>query len=366
MAVSEELERRRKAARSAARSTLVGHEVRRPAEQLAALAAADVPDEPDRYGEGGVVAALEHEVAELLGKPAAAFMPSGIMAQQAVLRVLADRAGVARVAVHGLSHLVMHELMALTELHGIAMEHLTDEPRQPTPADLAALPGRLGAVTIELPLRDAGYLLPTWDELESFATACRERDVPLHLDGARLWESTPYLDRSLAEVAGVADSVYVSFYKGLDGLAGAAVAGPQDVIDEARRWRQRHGGTLFTLLPYAAAAREGLRTYLPRMAEYHETAVELAKRLAAAGLRIDPDPPHTNAFRIFTAEPADDVNDRLLQHLETTHELVTPWFVASDAPGWSWAEFTVGSATCAIGAADVTERVAALVVRTTP
>jgi hypothetical protein len=91
-----------------------------------------------------------------------------------------------------------------------------------------------------------------------------------------------------------------------------------------------------------------------------------AKRLAAAGLRIVPDPPHTNAFRVFTEEPADDVNDRLLQHLETTHELVMPWFVASDPPGWSWAEFTVGSATCAAGAADVTERVAAMVVRTTP
>jgi threonine aldolase len=366
MAVPEALERRRKAARNSCRSALVGHEVRRPAELLGALAAAEGPDEFDRYGEGGAVTALEQEVADLLGKPGAAFMPSGIMAQQAVLRVWADRAGVDRVAVPGQSHLVMHELMALTELHGIAMEHLTDEPQQPTPADLAALPGQLGAVTIELPLRDAGYLLPTWDELESFAAACRERDVPLHVDGARLWESTPHLGRSLAEIADVADSVYVSFYKGLGGLAGAAVAGPTDVIDEARRWRQRHGGTLFTLLPYAVAAREGLRTHLPRMAEYHETAVELAKRLAAAGLRIDPDPPHTNAFRVFTEEAPDDVNERLLHHLETTHELVTPWFVASDAPGWSWTEFTVGSATCTVGAADVAERVVALVARTAP
>ncbi|MGH3484916.1 MAG: threonine aldolase family protein [Nocardioidaceae bacterium] len=366
MAVSDAVERRRKAARAACRVMLFGHGVATSSALLAALAAADVEDEPDRYGDGGAVADLEREVATLLGKPAAAFMPSGIMAQQSVLRVWADRRGADRVAVPGLSHLVLHELQALTELHGIAMEHLTDEPRPPTPADLARLPGRLAAVTIELPLRDAGYLLPSWAELESFAAACRERETPLHLDGARLWESTPFLGHSLADVAGLADSVYVSFYKGLGGLAGAAVAGPADVIDEARRWQRRHGGTLFTLLPYAVAGREGLRTHLPRMPEYHATAVELAKQLVATGLRIEPDPPHTNSFRIFTDESADDVNERLLTHLETTHEMVTPWFKPAETPGWAWTEFVVGAATCEVDATEAAERIAAVLTRATP
>ncbi|HKE70522.1 MAG TPA: beta-eliminating lyase-related protein [Nocardioidaceae bacterium] len=363
---SDELEQRRKAARAACEVWLPFHGAPHSTTLLAALAEIEVEGEPDRYGEGGVVTELEQEVGELLGKPAAAFMPSGIMAQQAVLRAWADRSGVPRVAVHGLSHLVLHELMALTELHGIGMEHLTDEPRQPTPDDLAKLPGQLAAVTTELPLRDAGYLLPTWAELESFAAACREREIPLHLDGARIWESAPYLGHSLAEIAGLADSLYVSFYKGLGALAGAAVAGPIDVIDEARRWQRRHGGTLFTLLPYAVAAREGLHANLPRMTEYYETAVEVAKRLAAAGVRIVPDPPQTNAFRIFTEEPAHDVNERLLLHMETAHEAVAPWFRDSDAPGWSWTEFTVGSATCELGAEDVAERIAAQLVRTAP
>ena len=60
--------------------------------------------------------------------------------------------------------------------------------------------------------------------------ACRERGVPLHLDGARIWESAPHLGHSVAEIAALADSVYVSFYKGLGGLAGAAVAGPEDEV----------------------------------------------------------------------------------------------------------------------------------------
>ena len=163
--------------------------------------------------------------------------------------------------------------------------------------------GPLGAVLLELPLRDGGYLLPTWRSSVDLSGACRERGVPLHLDGARLWESAPYWGRELHEVAALADSVYVSFYKGLRGLAGAAVAGPADVVDEARQWRTRMGGTLFSLHPYAVAGLRGLRLELPRMADYHERAVELARPLQDRGIGVFPDPPHTNAFRIARAAP---------------------------------------------------------------
>ena len=188
------------------------------------------------------------------------------------------------------------------------------------------MPGRLGAVSIELPLRDAGHRLPDWPDLEAFAAACRGREVPLHIDGARLWESAPYWSREPAEVAALADTVYVSFYKSLGALAGAAVAGPTDVVDEARRWQRRHGGTLVTLLPYAVSAREGLRQHAPRMQEYHDAAIEMAAALTTLGLRIDPDPPHTNAFRVYAPAVADDLNERLLAHAEAEREHLTPWF----------------------------------------
>jgi len=357
----EALERRRKAARAACRTALFGHGVSSPAEELAALAAAEAGDIFDRYGEDGVLAELEDEIAELFATEAAAFMPSGIMAQQCVLRVWADRAGSGRIAVHGLSHLVLHELDALPTLHGLTLDQLTAEPRQPTVADLAKLPGLLGAVTLELPLRDGGHLLPTWEELTAFAGACRERGLPLHLDGARLWESTPHLGHSLAEVVGLVDTVYVSFYKGLGGLAGAAVAGPGAVIAEARRWQRRQGGNLLTLLPYAVSARQGLRRHLPRMPEYHEAAVELAAALTDAGLRVTPDPPHTNAFRMFAPVSSTVLNERVLGHLEGTHEAVTGYWRDADVPGWSVAEFTVGAATCDIGVDEVAKRLVAVV-----
>ncbi|WP_411285185.1 beta-eliminating lyase-related protein [Lapillicoccus sp.] len=68
----------------------------------------------------------------------------------------------------------------------------------------------------------------------------------------------PFSDRPLAEIAALADSVSVSFYEGLGAMAGAAAAGRADLIEQARRWRTRHGGTLFTRLPYAVSARDGL------------------------------------------------------------------------------------------------------------
>jgi threonine aldolase len=310
-------------------------------EVLRALAEAATEDDRDHYGNGGEVALLEQEVAELLGKPAAVFLPSGILAQQAVLRVYADRAGTQRVAVHGLSHLLVHELNALEELHHLRIERLTSEPRQPRPDELAAIPGHLAAVTVELPLRDAGFVLPSWDELVVFAEACAERGVPLHLDGARLWESTPYLEHSLAEVAALASTAYVSFYKGLGGLSGAALAGPEDVIAEVRRWQRRLGGNLYTLLPYAVSARAGLRNVLPLMGELHEWAVELAVSLQSLGYRVFPEPPHTNSFRIYAPRPAEKIEAAAVRRMEATREAVSATWQPADVPGWSWIEFVV-------------------------
>jgi threonine aldolase len=311
------------------------------AERLRGLAEVATEEQPDSYGSGGEVAALEKDVAELLGKPAAVFMPTGIMAQQSVLRVYADRAGTGRVAVHGLAHLLVHELNALEEVHHLRIERLTSETRQPRPDELAAVPGKLAAVTLELPLRDAGFVLPTWDELVVFADACTKRGVPLHLDGARLWESTPYLGHSLAEIAALASSVYVSFYKVLGGVSGAALVGPEDLVAEVRRWQRRLGGNLYSLFPYAVSARDGLRTVLPRMDDLYQRAVEVATALQSEGFRVFPEPPHTNSFRVYAPRDAASIEAAAVARMERTREaLCGPWQPA-DVPGWSWIELVM-------------------------
>lgn len=349
---------RRRAALDACGRTLVGHRGVGPEQALERAAQAVTTDALDRYGEGGEVAALEAEVAALLGKPAAVLMPSGIMAQQAALRAWCDRSASRAVAVHALSHLVLHELGTLTELHGLRVQHLTTDPRPSTAADLEELAEPLAAVAVELPLRDAGYLLPDWDELVALSEAARARGVPLHLDGARIWESQPFYDRPLAEIAALADSVYVSFYKGLGGLAGAVLAGPEDLVAQARRWQWRHGGRLFSLLPYAVLARHGLRTYLPRMAAYRDRAVELAAALARLdGVRVLPDPPRTNGFRVFVDLPHERLETAGLEQMEQDGVAVSAWWRPAEVPGWSMTEVVAGEATLEW---DVEEQVAAV------
>ena len=302
---------------------------------------------PDRRGTGAEVTDLEDEVADLTGKPAAVLMPSGIMAQQAALRAWTERSGHTTVGMHDKSHFLVYELNALSELHGLRPVVVTEPPRPTLASDLAKIPEPLGVLTVELPLRDCGHVLPTWDQLTELAAAAGDRDVPFHLDGARIWESAPFLRHSVAQIAALGDSVYVSLYKGLGGPAGAVLAGPEDFVADARRWRHRHGGNLPSLFPIAAAGRLGLHRHLPRMGTYVECARDLAAAVDASGVGlVYPAPPHTNTFRIFLAGPAAGLNLAVVTHAEATGEWSFPrGFRDTEVPGWAMAELIVGEAT---------------------
>lgn len=222
------------------------------AEELRALAALPEADSGDQdvYGDGGPVAELERRVAQLLGTDTAVFFLSGIMAQQAALRTWCDRTGSRRVALPDLSHLLVHEEDGPRLLHDLEVVHLTTGARTPTADDVRAVPGHVAAVLVEVPLRDGGYLVPDLDELRMLSAACRERSIALHLDGARLWEAAAGLGCEPSDLARTAHSTYVSFYKGLGGMAGAAVGCDEDAADELRLWRRRLGGTIFTAYPW--------------------------------------------------------------------------------------------------------------------
>lgn len=354
---------RRKRALAGCTRFVHGHPRVSSADRLRALADAAESASPDVYGQGGDVALLEREVAELLGKPAAVLMPTGTMAQQCALRVWTDRTARPAVAVHGLSHLVVHEKRALEVLHGVRLEPLTAERRPLRAQDLVEAPGPFGALCVELPLRDAGYLLPTWDELVELVGAARERSLPIHLDGARLWESQPYYDRSHAEIAALADSVYVSFYKGLGGLSAAALAGPQDVVDAARQWQHRHGGTMYSLLPYAVSARAGL-AHVDAAGAWVDRARALATALAAVpGLRVFPDPPQASSFVLYADVPAEALREQALRLAETERVWALGSIAPADVPRWSTTEVVVGPATLGWTADEVVELVTTLVRR---
>jgi threonine aldolase len=340
---SRDLDERLEAASHACGSTVVWQPRRTPADVLTELARACEElgvEEWDTYADGGAVTMLEEQVAQLLGKESAVFFVSGTMAQQAMLRVWCERRGSRRVAIQDLSHLLHHENDGPRLLHDLRFEPLTQGRRTPTAADLGRHAPGLGAALVELPLRDAGCLVPPWEDLVALSAAARERGVPLHVDGARLWEVQPSYDRPLAEIAGLADSIYVSFYKGLGGLAGAAVAGDAEPLAELREWRQRMGGRLYRMTPYAVSGLVGLRDRLPRMGEYVAWAREVAVELVAAGLRVNPEPPPTNTFEVFAEAPLDEVRHRLLTLMEREKVQPCGGWRATDVPGISTTEFT--------------------------
>lgn len=164
-------------------------------EQLADLGAyagsvADLDRPADIYGDG-IVAVLEERIADLLGMEAAAFFPTGTMAQQVALRCWAGRTGSPTVALHPLAHPEVHERGALESVSGLRTVHPTSEPRLPTAQEIRDFAEPFGTLMLELPLRDAGFVLPEWEELEAVVAAARERDAVVHFDGARLWECAP-------------------------------------------------------------------------------------------------------------------------------------------------------------------------------
>src|SRR2546421_3631192 len=363
---AEGLQRRRQARRGCDR-ILSGVGELTVRERLAALAeTGPADDEPDVYGTGGPVTALEERVAALLDKPAALFFPTGTMAQQVALRCWARRTGNATVAMHPLAHPEVHERHAYAVLSRLDSVWPTRERRHPTAAEVREHPEPFGTLLLELPLRDAGYLLPSWDELTATVAAARERGAKVHFDGARIWETTTHFGHGLGAIAGLADSVYVSFYKTLGGISGAALAGPADLIGEARAWRHRYGGQLFQQWPAALAALAGLDAGLPRLPE----DVAPARTVAAALPRgprapVHPDPPHTHQFQWWLPYSAGALDDAALRLAEEKGIwLCGGWAVG--APGYALAEVTVADPALAWTPDDVDAAVKALLSRLAP
>lgn len=208
----------------------------------------------DMYGKGNVIEDFQDKMASYLGKEAAVFFPSGTMAQQIALRIWCDEKGLKRVAYHPLCHLEIHEQDGMKELHHIEAVLLADKERLITLDDVRQMEGEISCLLLELPQREIGGQLPPYGELEAISAYCREKGIRLHLDGARLFEITPYYNKSAAEICALFDSVYVSFYKGIGGIAGAILAGDASFTEQSKIWKRRHGGDLISLYPYIVSS----------------------------------------------------------------------------------------------------------------
>ena len=143
----------------------------------------------DTYGEGEELQAFEAKVAERLGMEAARFLPSGSMAQPIAMRLWCEEAKLARFGMHPTCHLELHEHRGYERLHGLSATLVGPAHRPMLPSDLAEVHEALAALVIELPTRENGGQLPSWEELNELCASARERGIRLHLDGARLCEA---------------------------------------------------------------------------------------------------------------------------------------------------------------------------------
>lgn len=315
--------------------------------------------EVDYYGVGGSVEALETEVAKLLGKPAALFLPTGTMAQQATLRIHADRRQRTNIAFHPACHLDgWAEERGYQRLHGLFGIPVGPGTEPLSLESLTRVRQGLAALLIELPQRSLGGTLPAWDELQAQVDWARDHGAAVHLDGARLWEAWPFYRktarRSLADIAALFDTVYVSFYKGLAGLGGCCVAGERDVVDELAVWRTRHGGRLFMMWPYAASALTVLRERLPRMPAYMRHAAAIAKAIRGVdGLEVLPDPPRTPMMHVLLAVTAEQLRSRVVEIATSEGIFTFSRAFQSDGPSLQRCELAVGDATLELRAEEI-------------
>lgn len=285
-------------------STLVfpGHRARSPAAMFGAMAAwceANHVSAHDIYGAGTLIEAFEQKIAAMLGFEAAVFCISGTMAQVTALRLACADRNRPLVALHPTSHIFVHEKSNYQLLGHFSALAVGERYRPWSVADLAAVPDRLGAVGIEIPMREIGGQSTPWEELEALKAHVRGRGAHLHMDGARLWEAAAGYGKRVDEIAAGFDSVYVSLYKGVGGLGGAMLAGSAEFVARAAEWFRRTGGNVVHRSPYVVAAAMQFDQRVAAMPAYYARTLWLADLLQAfPAIRVNPAHPQANLLHL--------------------------------------------------------------------
>jgi threonine aldolase len=273
-----------------------------------AMAEAEVGD--DVYGEDPTVNRLEEEGAAALGFPAAMFVPSGIMGNQIGLRLLAPRGS--ELLCDARAHVLLFEVGAMSALSGIQPRPLASDDGLPPAEAFAAAwvaPGgyrvATGAIALENTHNVAGGRAFSRSRLEPILDFARRNGVPVHLDGARIWNAAAALGTTPAALARGCDTVMFCLSKGLGAPVGSLLCASADRIAAAREIRRQLGGAMRQVGVLAAAGLLALREGPARLPDDHARARRIAEALAAMpGIEIDPASVETNigVFRVPARE----------------------------------------------------------------
>lgn len=291
-----------------------------------AMYEAEVGD--DVFGEDPTVRRLEERVAELLGKEAALFVPSGVMGNQLAIKVL-TRPG-DEVLLGRESHIFNYESGAPALISGVQLHPLNDSVGWFSSEALTQAlrhshdwEPRSRLVCLENTHNRAGGVVVPLSVIDTLTTAARRHGLALHLDGARLWHASVALDVPERQLAMPFDTVSVCLSKGLGAPVGSVLAASADLIAEARRFRKLLGGGMRQVGILAAAGLYALEHHRPLLAEDHAKARRLAEGIAELPtFEIDLRRVQTNIVRF---EVRQGTAERVLAQLRAEGVLMVPF-----------------------------------------
>jgi len=289
---------------------------------LTTLTAEDKLEE-DTYSRGGVVEKLEQRLAKILGKEFAVWLPTGTLANRLAVRLLCGGTK-HRAVVQADNHLYrdcgdcMQTLSAINVVPlgagrpAFSIEELETASNE---AQLGRVSTPIGAIQIETPVRRHNGQQFPFEQMRRVASWARDRNIGLHLDGARLFIESAYTGRAVTEYTALFDTVYVSMWKYFNAASGAILAGPAALLADLYQTRRMFGGGLPHSWPLAAVALHTLEGFETRFRKAVETSELVLKQLAAnPNFEIRRFPGGTNVFQLKTV----NVNSPVYQlRLET-------------------------------------------------
>ena len=281
-------------------------------EMRRAMADAEVGD--DVFGDDPTVHRLEEMAAERLGKEAALFVASGTMGNLVAALTHCQRGD--EMIVGDKSHMLGHEAGGASALGGISYFPIRNDARgmlDPDEVEASVKPRdnhypRTRLITLENTHNECGGAVLTAEDTKAIADVAHRHEIPLHLDGARIFNAAVYLEAPVSELVEEADSISFCLSKGLSAPIGSVLCGSNEFIEGARRWRKMVGGGMRQVGVIAAAGIVALDTMVDRLAEDHANARKLALGLSRIpGISIEPDSLPTNLvfFDITSGSPAE-------------------------------------------------------------
>lgn len=283
------------------------------AEMRRAMAEAEVGD--DVYGEDPTVNRLEQRAAQIFERESALFVPTGTMGNQVAIKVRTHHGQ--EVICEERAHIINLESATLSAFSGCMPRTIYGEDGILTWAQIKRriqpkvyYRAQTGLIVLENTLNLAGGTIFPQDVADEICDRAHEMAIPVHLDGARIFNASVAMGKPVAEISRKFDSVMFCLSKGLGAPVGSMLVGSKSFIEKARAYRKAMGGGMRQAGILAAAGQVALEKMPPRLKHDHENARLLADGLAQiAGIKIDPAKVPTNILVFDISETGMDATD---------------------------------------------------------